>query len=196
MTARRRTAWAVVGILLGLIAVPVGATAASAHDSLVDSDPATGSTVTTLTKVDLTFSADPIGGEGADVIQVKGPDGRYYETGCPALNGSVVSTPVQAGPEGDYEVLWRVVSSDGHPVAGTFTFTFAPDGNVAAAKGSADPQCGPKAPASADSSDAAGSSSAPTGLWIGLGIGAVVLVATAGAAVLFARRPRRTDHGE
>ena len=66
-TRRRRTGLAVVGILVGLAVAPLGAAAAFAHDSLVQSDPASDSTVKTLTKIDLTFNADPIDRDGADM---------------------------------------------------------------------------------------------------------------------------------
>ena len=37
--------------------------------------------------------------------------------------------------------MWQVVSSDGHPVSGSYTFTYAPAAGAAEADGSAEPAC-------------------------------------------------------
>lgn len=180
----------IVGVMAALVTAPLGATAASAHDSLVESSPGADQTVTALTAVELTFSADPIDRDGADLIQVKGPDGRYYETACPSLAGPLVSTPVEAGPSGTYEVLWRVVSSDGHPVSNTFTFTYDAPAGAAVAKGASAPACGGAADAATDAAAPVTDSGGSSGLWIGLGAGAVVVVVVGVVAYLLMRRPR------
>jgi len=186
MTLRHRLTALAASIGVGLVLATAGATAASAHDTLENTDPAKGSTVKSLSAVALTFSADPLGTDGATVIQVIGPDKKYYETACPDLNGPVVSSPVALGGAGTYEVLWRVVSSDGHPISGSYTFAYAPDGTASpAAAGSAKPVCGPAASATTDAPAVA--AGADTGLWIGLGIGAAVLVGVGVGAWALAR---------
>jgi hypothetical protein len=67
-------------------------------------------------------------------------------------------------PNGAYNVGWHVVSDDGHPVGGTFTFTVASP--------AAQPQPAP-APATAASPD----SGLPMWTWLG---GLVVLVVLGG----------------
>ncbi|MCE4026182.1 MULTISPECIES: copper resistance CopC family protein [unclassified Microbacterium] len=185
MSLRHRLTALAASIGVGLALATAGATAASAHDTLENTDPAQGATVKSLSSVALTFSADPLGTEGATIIQVIGPDKKYYETACPDLNGPVVSSPVALGAAGTYEVLWRVVSSDGHPISGSYTFAYAPDGTASpAAAGSVTPVCGPAA--STTEAPAAGATT-DTGLWIGLGIGAVVLVGVGVGAWALAR---------
>jgi copper resistance protein C len=188
------------GILLGLAGAAIAlagvfatATAASAHDSLLVTEPAQGSTTAgPVTQLTLTFSGDPIGGQGADVVELVGPDGKYYETGCAQLSGPEVSVPVAMGAAGKYEVAWRAVSSDGHPVSGTYTFTYAPDAAASAApqaSGSAHPACG--APPATSQPDASSSAPPPdAGLWLGIGIGLVVVAIAAVGAWLIVRRPK------
>src|SRR5437764_452488 len=38
-----------------------------------------------------------------------------------------LGTPLGHGPEGWYLVFWRVISADGHPVRGAFTFAVGPN---------------------------------------------------------------------
>ncbi|MBS1697911.1 MAG: copper resistance protein CopC [Actinobacteria bacterium] len=190
MRLRHRLTALAAALGVGLALATAGTTAASAHDALDSTDPASGSTVKTLSAVTLTFSADPLGTDGTAVIQVIGPDKKYYETACPDLSGPVASSPVALGAAGTYEVLWRVVSSDGHPISGSSTFSYAPDGSATpAAAGSATPACGP---AAAESTGTPAAASDDTGLWIGLGIGAVVLVGVGVGAWALARG-RRSD---
>ncbi|MFT4211522.1 MAG: copper resistance protein CopC [Microbacterium sp.] len=191
MSARRGSFLAGAGIVLGLLTVPALAVAAFAHDSLIGSDPSSGATVTALDEVTLTFSADPLGGDGATVLEVTGPDGRYYETGCPTLAGQDVTVPVALGAAGEYEVLWRIVSSDGHPVSDTFTFDYEPASTATSAAGADVPQCGDASAAQAATPGAAADDAAQDpGLWIGLGIGAVVVAGVGvGAWLLIRRRP-------
>jgi len=190
MSLRHRLIALAASIGVGLALATAGATAASAHDTLENTDPAQGSTVKSLSTLSLTFSADPLGTDGAAIIQVIGPDKKYYETACPDLNGPVVSSPVALGDAGTYEVLWRVVSSDGHPISGSYTFAYAPDGTAPsgtgapAAAGSVKPICGPAAATTEAPADGA---TTDTGLWIGLGIGAVVLVGVGVGAWALAR---------
>ncbi|MGN8027568.1 copper resistance CopC family protein [Microbacterium sp. 22242] len=192
MRIRHRLGALISAAVVGLVLATAGASAASAHDTLEQSDPAANATVKSLSAVTLTFSGDPLGAEGATVIQVIGPDKRYFETACPDLNGPAVSAPVTLGRAGTYEVLWRVVSSDGHPISGSYTFSYAPAAGGAPAQGSTTPKCGPAAPTSAPDASSTGSpgSAGDPGLWIGLGVGAVVLIGVGIGAWALARGRR------
>lgn len=192
MSAARRAVLALGGVLLAVVAVPFASTAAFAHDALVGTDPASGATVTSLTQVALTFNDAVLGGDDANLVRVIGPDERYYETECPSLADTVVTSPVALGPAGQYEVEWRVVSSDGHPVSGTFDFTYEPDGSTPAAAGSVTPVCGP-ADATDVTTSGGGDASGGAGVWIGVGIGAVVLVLVGLGVWLLIRRTGRDD---
>jgi len=147
-------ALALVG--LGQGGGPDGAVPASAHDYLVSSSPAAGSTIDQPpSEVTLTFNdvildlGAPGGGDasgsspatgGSSIVQVTGPDGgqgTHYETGCATNSGRTVSVPVALGGSGDYTVTWRVVSADGHPVSDSIAFTYQAPAGAAAAAGSA-----------------------------------------------------------
>jgi methionine-rich copper-binding protein CopC len=190
VTARRRVGVLAAGLLFAAAAVPAASLAAYAHDSLVSADPTAGATVTTLQQVSLSFSADPIDEDGADVVQVVGPDGRYYETGCPSLAGPVVTAPVALGPAGEYRVEWKIVSSDGHPVSDDYTFIYAPAADATAATGEASPVCGRESlPTDAAAPPVAAGGDAGD-VWLGVGIAAVVVIGVGVGAWLLIRRPR------
>lgn len=102
---------------LGLV-VPT----ASAHDRLIGSTPSSGATVAGApSEVVLTFSG-PVLSTGA-AVAVTGPDGRAAADAAPEVSGTTVRQRLSGGVAGRYTVQWRVTSSDGHPIAGTFTFT-------------------------------------------------------------------------
>jgi methionine-rich copper-binding protein CopC len=119
-------------LALGLVvAVP---TTALAHDVLERTNPADGTTVSTMpASVVLTFSENPLD-IGAQVLVV-GPSGPV-SSGVPTISGRDVTQAVAAdAPGGDYTVTYRVTSDDGHPVSGTFSFhaTVGRDGSTATA---------------------------------------------------------------
>lgn len=95
---------------------------ASAHNELKSTSPASGATVDrTPSEVVLTFN-EPALALGT-VLRVTGPTGAV-QTGPPVLVDEYVRQPLQAGAAaGRYVVAWRVTSTDGHPVSGSFSFT-------------------------------------------------------------------------
>lgn len=141
MTTISRIAYiASIGLLSA--ALTLGATtAASAHDGLVSSSPESGAEIASeLSSVDLTFSEDflTIGDStAAFAVQVKGPDSEFYNRGCVELDEATISTAVALGESGTYEVLWQVVSSDGHSTSDSYTFTYVRPADVEASIGSA-----------------------------------------------------------
>lgn len=98
---------------------------ASAHDGLVESNPAADSTVETLPEtLTLTFSAEVIDGEGATVVAVTDAAGQSVTDGPAAVDGAVVTQPLVAQADaGVYKVEWKIVSSDGHATSEAFEFT-------------------------------------------------------------------------
>jgi copper resistance protein C len=90
------------------------------------------------------------------------------------------------GPAGVYEIGYRVVSDDGHPVSGKVSFTLTTAGPGAAAApvtaaptAAAAPEPAPATTAVDPQADSRSSGGAPIWPWL---VGAVILVA-AGAAV-------------
>jgi len=56
-------------------------------------------------------------------MTVVGPDGNVWSTGEPAVQGAVVGIGLRPlGPAGTYTVNYRVTSSDGHVVSGSWSF--------------------------------------------------------------------------
>lgn len=115
-----------IALWLTLLALP-----ASAHDSLVDSDPASDEILSVAPgELVLTFS-----GEISDLgvqFMVTGPEGRDVVQGTPTVDGVTVTQELAAElVNGDYEATWRVTSSDGHPISGTIPFTVEAEGDEA-----------------------------------------------------------------
>ncbi|MDQ5841581.1 MAG: copper resistance protein CopC, partial [Chloroflexota bacterium] len=96
---------------------------ASAHDAAESSSPAQGATVaTTPDQVSVTFNKNPLG-IGAQ-FSVKDSAGAEWADGAVEIVDSTATQKLKAGaPAGAYTVAWRVVSSDSHPIEGTFGFT-------------------------------------------------------------------------
>jgi methionine-rich copper-binding protein CopC len=193
--ASRRRGSARLGRLAAVLAasaalVVLPALPASAHNYLVATTPAKDAVVTTQPgTVSLETNDALLDVEGGSVIQVQGPDGRYYGDGCAVVDGPVATTQTELCEPGRYTVTWRVVSTDGHPISGTWAFTWQPVDGIALAEGTDEPgACGgasattPEASSSADASDgpeesAEAASAAPLdALWI---VGGVLLAAVA-----------------
>lgn len=122
---RRTRTVAAALLLLAATLVLLVAPPASAHDVLGGSSPAAGSTVTVApVEVRLTFAEPPTApGLG---MAVTGPDGTSVATGAPRVEANEVTQAlVPLTRSGTYTVAYRVVSADGHPVSGTFTFVLA-----------------------------------------------------------------------
>lgn len=127
---------------------------ASAHDELVSSDPADGATLDAAPEaLTLTFSANINAEPSATEVQVTDAAGTAL-AGTPAVLDNVLTVPVDAAEgeaSGAITVLWKVVSSDGHPISGEFAFTV----NAPA------PTATPSATASAEPSASADPSATP-----------------------------------
>ncbi|MDL5157799.1 copper resistance CopC family protein [Actinomycetospora termitidis] len=123
---------ALVAVLVGLLTL-LGTGPALAHDVLEGSDPADGAQVAAApSRITLTFGEAPTAGTAT--ITVVGPDGTtHYESGAPTSEGEKISVGVgPLGAAGRYEVGYRVVSSDGHPISGALSFTLTTPGPAAA----------------------------------------------------------------
>lgn len=97
------------------------ASPASAHDELLGSSPEPGEVFEAAPEaVELTFSNDVI--EVGTVIEVVDHHGEVVETGETVVLGPDVTAELPSDLSGEYQVRWRVVSSDGHPIEGTIDF--------------------------------------------------------------------------
>lgn len=182
---------AAIGLTFG-VAAP-----ALAHDEL------TGRTFTSNTDgqsdgVVLSFSNE-IMAVGTEIV-VSDAAGTSIVEGAPEIVGRDVTqalvTPLKTGE--NYRVIWRVVSSDGHPIQGEYYFEVDANG-VAAVSATAEPA--PRFEGEEDAQEqvedevattesaSAEQSSFPVGGWIAIG---AVVVLGAAAAVLFAAKKRKT----
>lgn len=117
-----------VAAIAFLLAVP--ATAAHAHDVLVDQDPADGEVLETAPeKITLTFNNNLIDlGENATVMRLLDANGETVIDEAPTISGMQAVQQVEGLTDGAYRLVWRVVSSDGHPITGVSTFAVGTDG--------------------------------------------------------------------
>lgn len=196
---------AIAAALLASLLVLLPTTPASAHDDLVSSDPAAGSTVQTLPEeMTLTFSAALIPSDGGTAVVVTDADGNDVADGAPEIDGAVLIQPLDpdAATAGEYTVIWQVVSSDGHPTDGEFAFTVSEAAPPATTEPTDSSEPTPSAsdtvaPAengtpdatATQSPDATDSSPASAWIWALSILGILVIVA---AMVWFWLRGRRT----
>lgn len=160
------TLWAglcalLVGLMLAL--APAFAPAAYAHDSLTGSDPGEGEAVQTAEGITLTFSARPL--ELSAQVRATDSAGTILFDGEPRIeDNSVIAEFTEAPAAGDVTVQWRVVSSDGHPIEGTTTFTITAEPNAEPPAGapSSASSVSPSAQATETAAPSQNASAAPT----------------------------------
>lgn len=106
--------WCLTGI--------AGAGPASAHATLVSTQPGEGARVPTApTEVTLEFSEGV--SLGAGYARVLDAEGERADTGAAAVDSATLTVPLRDDlPDAGYLVTYRVVSADGHPIAGAFSF--------------------------------------------------------------------------
>lgn len=139
----------------------LGMNPATAHDELVSTNPTDGATLTEApASLELTYSGDIMDVDGANQVRVTNAAGESVTDGDPEVDGTVVTQALATAAADDtYTVTWRVVSSDGHPIQGTFTYTVGQGGSAtsattqAATTGAAEPSAentGTSTPAASD----------------------------------------------
>lgn len=111
-------------LLAAILAMPAPA---QAHDTLLSTDPADGSTLeTSPEEVTFTFSSDIL--DVSPLVRVSDEAGDEVAEIVPTVEGptatATLDEPLAAGT---YDIQWRVVSSDGHPIEGTLSLTVEQD---------------------------------------------------------------------
>jgi methionine-rich copper-binding protein CopC len=132
-------------LLAGLLSVAIAlAPTAAAHAARIASDPGEGSRLTMgPAQVTATFNG-PLQA-GFDSMTVVGPDGNLWSDGEARVSGAVISVPLRVlGPVGRYTVNYRVTSSDGHVVTGSWWFEL-----ITAGTGSPGPSAAGESPTEA-----------------------------------------------
>lgn len=160
--------------------------AALAHAALESSVPAPGDTVAVQPALLRLVFSEPIGDEFAVITLTSGsgPVTRLKPRSDP-LNAYSLIADLPVLPAGGYLVSWRIVSADGHPVAGFFQFYSAPgvDGHTAAQILAGAPAA-PDPPAGAREGPAGLTGEPPAIAALFRGVAQIPLLALAGLLVL------------
>lgn len=145
----RRTLITTLAVLiLGAGLTLAVAAPAQAHDELVSAYPEVGSTVPgSPAEITLSFSGELIAGMQSAAVEVIAPDGQNIATDPPSEDGTSITQHLTPdAPAGMFTVRWKVVSSDGHPISGEYTYTVEPT-QAGGSSSAVTPSTAPETPA-------------------------------------------------
>ena len=202
---------AAAALALGLTAALATLTAApaSAHDRILSSDPADGAQLETPpAAITLTFNTEPLPVEPQVVVSDSA--GTVVTQGAPVIDGSTATLaldPAVALGGDTYTVAWRVVSSDGHPIEGTFAFTVAAQPEAPVSEEPATDEATPEESASEEATTDAAEETSPepatpvatdaedgsSVVPVLVGLGALVVAAAVVVVIVLRRRGTVTD---
>ena len=116
--------------IISLSLIFTGMQSANAHAQLTSSNPKKNEVIKTLPSlVWLEFDGDLLsfGNKQIHKLTVTNSKKVRVDIGGPIVGGARISTKLKAGlPAGKFLISYRIVSEDGHPVEGSFSFTFSP----------------------------------------------------------------------
>lgn len=172
---------ALLGVMVLAIALFGSAGPAAAHDAAQSSSPAGGATVAAPPEqVSVTFNNKPLAGYSQ--FFVTDAAGTDWADGGVQILDNVASQQLRPGaPAGTYTVVWRVASSDGHPIEGRFSYTVTAGPEATGPTEAAVPTMGSPAPGSIPAPEQASGAAEPFpwSLVIFVGTLAGILVALA-----------------
>ena len=117
-------------MIISVLLIFAGMQSADAHAQITSSVPAKNQIVKVLPSlVWLEFDGDLLsfGDKQIHKITVTSSKRARVDIGGPIVGGARISTKLKAGlPAGKYLVSYRVVSEDGHPIEGSYSFTYKP----------------------------------------------------------------------
>jgi methionine-rich copper-binding protein CopC len=191
---------AALAVLLALAATLLGAAAltvatagpAGAHDRLESSDPPAGAELTAPPgQIVLTFSADIL--DTGKRVVLRTPQGELQPAAT--VDGPQVTATLPPDlPGGLYEVVWRAVSSDGHPIEGTFGFTVAEQATPSPTPSPTPTEEPEPTPEATDATSEAGTD-AGSGMPLLFGVALLAIVAVAAAVIWRTRRQLHQGYG-
>jgi methionine-rich copper-binding protein CopC len=114
-------------LIAGLALAFGGATTATAHSEFEGSNPAQGSTMSSVTEIELTFGEAVVPDYSTVVLTDSAGTAVELASATYDTTATVMTLPIVSGalPNGDYVAGFRIVSVDGHPIAGEVDFTVA-----------------------------------------------------------------------
>ena len=114
--------------LVIFIATWVSTQPAIAHAQVTSSFPLRNQVITQIPKwVWIEFDGNLLvfGGKNPNQISITDSKSRRVDIGGTVIGGARISTKLMANlKDGRYQIKYRVVSEDGHPVQGSYYFTF------------------------------------------------------------------------
>ncbi|MER1996742.1 MAG: copper resistance CopC family protein [Arthrobacter sp.] len=196
--ARTRASLLAAALLAAFAAVLFLAAPAHAHDELVSSNPADGAVLDAApSEIELVFSSELM--DLGNQVIVEDAAGTNLAESEPVLTRETLVQAVPALEAGDYKVNWRAVSSDGHPITGTFSFTV----NGSAGSETAAPSAAATTPAASEPSASASESPVATTAsestsfgplgWVLTAVGAALVAVLVYVVVTAARKRRGTS---
>ena len=196
-----------------LAAIGFGLGAASpalAHDELVGQSIVLDASDGSVAGIKLSFSNNIM--EIGTEIHITDAAGEEFGDGEPVVEGRDVTQALKSGllVDGEqYEVVWRVVSSDGHPIQGAFSLHVAGEDSAISIEdprfeeGSSDPE-GEHATADdhsthehhdAVTTQESQNSGVPVGAWVAIAVALAVAAGAFGAGVRQQQRKRQAAAG-
>jgi len=174
-------------------------TPALAHNELIETAPAGGETVQAgLIPITLSFSEEPLGlgfGEGNLIAIADAATGEQLGAACAEIVGTELTTTIDIAKAGEYKILYKTASDDGHIATGDFLITVVNDtnyqtetpGNLCIDANGTVISPTDQEPLSVKQS----SVGALEGLFIGIGF---IVLGSVVTAVLIARKQKREDY--
>ncbi|MFB9313514.1 copper resistance protein CopC [Nocardioides plantarum] len=127
-----RRAGLLLAALTTILFVVGSAGPASAHATLVSTDPAEGSVLASTPDV-VTFTFDEPVSLPGKAVQVFDATGEPVDSDSSSRDAVITTDLPESLDDGSYVIVWRAISADGHPIAGSLTFSIgAPSPQVAA----------------------------------------------------------------
>jgi methionine-rich copper-binding protein CopC len=169
---------------------------ASAHAHLVKSLPSAGAVLAAgPSEVVLTFDQPIQAFPGANGMVVTGPESSHWACGRARINGNTLTASMsEVGPAGRYQIHYRVLGADGHPITGSVPITIrrststASTASAVSAVSAASTTSAATAMTAFDVDRPRGLAAMPAWLWIALLAAIAVCVGAVGRQTV-----RRTD---
>ncbi|HEY9394874.1 MAG TPA: copper resistance CopC family protein, partial [Nocardioides sp.] len=170
-----------------LIPILFTAAPASAHAHLVNSLPRAGAVLAAgPSEVVLTFDQPIQAFPGANGMVVTGPQGSHWACGRARINGNTLTASMgEVGPPGRYQVHYRVLGADGHPITGSVPINIQRSASTASTASTASAA---NAMTAFDVDRPRGLAAMPTWVWIALLAAIAACVGAVGRQTV-----RRTD---
>lgn len=120
---RRVAGRGAIAVAVLVVVLVAGTGVASAHASLVSTNPVDGQSVPTPPQLVTASFTEAVSVESGGGLTVRNRAGDQVDEGNSSAQGTVLQVTLPSDlPEGTYIATYRVVSADGHPVSGSWVF--------------------------------------------------------------------------